>query len=41
MVDSDYQLDPDFLRRCAPQFADEGVGFIQAPQDYRDWEQAP
>ena len=41
VVDSDYQLDPDFLRRCAPLFADEGVGFIQAPQDYRDWEQAP
>ena len=41
VVDSDYQLDPDFLRRCAPLFADEGIGFIQAPQDYRDWEQAP
>ena len=41
VVDSDYQLDPDFLRRCAPLFADPGVGFIQAPQDYRDWEQAP
>jgi cellulose synthase/poly-beta-1,6-N-acetylglucosamine synthase-like glycosyltransferase len=40
VVDSDYQLDPDFLRRCAPLFADERVGFIQAPQDYRDWDQA-
>src|SRR6185503_6671331 len=36
-----YQLDPDFLRRCAPLFGDERVGFIQAPQDYRDWAQAP
>jgi len=41
VVDSDYQLDPGFLRRCAPLFADPGVGFIQAPQDYRDWAQTP
>jgi cellulose synthase/poly-beta-1,6-N-acetylglucosamine synthase-like glycosyltransferase len=41
VIDSDYQLDPEFLRRCAPLFADPTVGFIQAPQDYRDWEQAP
>jgi cellulose synthase/poly-beta-1,6-N-acetylglucosamine synthase-like glycosyltransferase len=41
VVDSDYQLDPAFLRRCAPLFADERIGFIQAPQDYRDWERAP
>ncbi len=41
VVDSDYQIDPGFLARCAPLFADADVGFIQAPQDYRDWEQAP
>jgi len=41
VVDSDYQLDPGFLRRCAPLFADERIGFVQAPQDYRDWDQAP
>jgi cellulose synthase/poly-beta-1,6-N-acetylglucosamine synthase-like glycosyltransferase len=41
VIDSDYQLDPQFLRRCAPLFADPGLGFIQAPQDYRDWQQAP
>jgi cellulose synthase/poly-beta-1,6-N-acetylglucosamine synthase-like glycosyltransferase len=41
VIDSDYQIDPQFLRRCAPLFADETVGFIQAPQDYRDWEHAP
>jgi cellulose synthase/poly-beta-1,6-N-acetylglucosamine synthase-like glycosyltransferase len=40
VVDSDYQLDPDFLLRCAPLFGDEQVGFIQAPQDYRDWQPA-
>jgi glycosyltransferase involved in cell wall biosynthesis len=41
VIDSDYQIDPQFLRRCAPLFADQKVGFIQAPQDYRDWEHAP
>jgi cellulose synthase/poly-beta-1,6-N-acetylglucosamine synthase-like glycosyltransferase len=41
VVDSDYQIDPEFLRRCAPLFADAKVGFIQAPQDYRDWDEAP
>ena len=41
VVDSDYQMDADFLRRCAPLFAEPSVGFIQAPQDYRDWQQAP
>jgi len=41
VIDSDYQIEPQFLRRCAPLFADENVGFIQAPQDYRDWQNAP
>jgi glycosyltransferase involved in cell wall biosynthesis len=41
VVDSDYQIDPGFLRRCAPLFADPRVGFIQAPQDYRAWQHAP
>jgi glycosyltransferase involved in cell wall biosynthesis len=41
VIDADYQLDPQFLAACAPLFADPEVGFIQAPQDYRDWEQAP
>ncbi len=40
VVDSDYQLLPGFLRRCAPAFADPWIGFVQAPQDYRDWTQA-
>ncbi|MEN3308629.1 MAG: hypothetical protein V7603_4831 [Micromonosporaceae bacterium] len=39
VVDSDYQIDPGFLSRCAPLFTDPGVSFIQAPQDYRDWAQ--
>jgi cellulose synthase/poly-beta-1,6-N-acetylglucosamine synthase-like glycosyltransferase len=37
VVDSDYQLDRGFLRRCAPLFKDPWVGFTQAPQDYRGW----
>ena len=41
VVDSDYQIEPDFLWRCAPLFDDPKVGFIQAPQDYRDWEHTP
>ncbi len=41
VVDSDYQIDPEFLRDCAPLFIDPRVGFIQAPQDYRDWQSAP
>ena len=40
VVDSDYQLDRGFLRRCAPLFAESWVGFTQAPQDYRGWERA-
>jgi cellulose synthase/poly-beta-1,6-N-acetylglucosamine synthase-like glycosyltransferase len=40
VVDSDYQLEPGFLRRCAPPFADPWIGFVQSPQDYRDWETA-
>src|SRR6266704_3532338 len=41
VVDSDYQLQPGFLRRCAPMFAESWVGFTQAPQDYRGWSHAP
>ena len=41
VVNSDYQIEPGFLRGCAPAFAEPWVGFIQAPQDYRDWETAP
>ncbi len=41
VIDADYQLAPQFLSACAPLFADPQVGFIQAPQDYRDWRQAP
>jgi cellulose synthase/poly-beta-1,6-N-acetylglucosamine synthase-like glycosyltransferase len=41
IIDADYQVDSQFLRVCAPFFADENLGFLQTPQDYRDWEHAP
>src|SRR5580700_4347185 len=40
VVDSDYQAEPAWLRDCVPLFADRWIGFVQAPQDYRDWRQA-
>jgi cellulose synthase/poly-beta-1,6-N-acetylglucosamine synthase-like glycosyltransferase len=40
VVDSDYQLEPGFLRHCASAFSDPWIGFVQAPQDYRGWRQA-
>ena len=40
VVDSDYQIEPGFLRASVPAFADPWIGFVQAPQDYRGWRQA-
>jgi glycosyltransferase involved in cell wall biosynthesis len=40
VVDSDYQIQPDFLTECARLFADPRLGFVQAPQDYRGWRQS-
>ncbi|MCW2657830.1 MAG: glycosyl transferase, family 2, partial [Jatrophihabitans sp.] len=40
VVDSDYQIQPDFLTECARLFADPILGFVQAPQDYRGWRQS-
>jgi exo-beta-1,3-glucanase (GH17 family)/cellulose synthase/poly-beta-1,6-N-acetylglucosamine synthase-like glycosyltransferase len=36
VIDSDYIVDPDWLRSMAPAFDDPAVGFTQSPQDYRD-----
>jgi cellulose synthase/poly-beta-1,6-N-acetylglucosamine synthase-like glycosyltransferase len=41
IVDADYIVDPDFLTKCAPLFGDPGVSFVQTPQDYRGWQDAP
>src|SRR5882757_1547194 len=40
IIDSDYQVQPGWLRRCAPAFADPWIGFVQTPQDYRGWQSA-
>jgi exo-beta-1,3-glucanase (GH17 family)/cellulose synthase/poly-beta-1,6-N-acetylglucosamine synthase-like glycosyltransferase len=37
VVDADYVVERDWLASLAPYFADEKVGFVQAPQDHRDW----
>jgi exo-beta-1,3-glucanase (GH17 family)/cellulose synthase/poly-beta-1,6-N-acetylglucosamine synthase-like glycosyltransferase len=36
VIDSDYLVDADWLCRMVPHFQDTAVGFVQAPQDYRD-----
>jgi hypothetical protein len=36
VIDSDYMVTPDWLHDLAPQFANEAVAIVQAPQDYRD-----
>lgn len=38
VVDSDYQVRADWLRRLIPYFQRARVGFVQAPQDNREWE---
>jgi cellulose synthase/poly-beta-1,6-N-acetylglucosamine synthase-like glycosyltransferase len=35
-IDADYIVEPDFLRELVPAFADPKIGFVQAPQDYRE-----
>jgi cellulose synthase/poly-beta-1,6-N-acetylglucosamine synthase-like glycosyltransferase len=41
IVDSDYQVRPDWLRSLLPSFADPRVAIVQAPQDYHDGSQNP
>jgi exo-beta-1,3-glucanase (GH17 family)/cellulose synthase/poly-beta-1,6-N-acetylglucosamine synthase-like glycosyltransferase len=36
VIDSDYTVDPDWLRDLVPQFAHPELAIVQAPQDYRD-----
>ena len=37
VIDSDYQVTPDWLSSTVPYFKRAKVGFVQSPQDYRDW----
>jgi cellulose synthase/poly-beta-1,6-N-acetylglucosamine synthase-like glycosyltransferase/exo-beta-1,3-glucanase (GH17 family) len=36
VIDSDYQVHPDWLKATIPHFQRPEVGFVQSPQDYRD-----
>jgi exo-beta-1,3-glucanase (GH17 family)/cellulose synthase/poly-beta-1,6-N-acetylglucosamine synthase-like glycosyltransferase len=36
IIDSDYQVQADWLRDLVPAFANPKVAIVQAPQDYRD-----
>ncbi len=37
VIDSDYLVTPDWLNSLVPYFDKPEVGFVQAPQDHRDW----
>lgn len=39
VIDSDYKVDPHWLRTLVPAFADHKIAIVQAPQDYRDAEE--
>jgi exo-beta-1,3-glucanase (GH17 family)/cellulose synthase/poly-beta-1,6-N-acetylglucosamine synthase-like glycosyltransferase len=36
VIDSDYQVEPFWLRRALPLFASKEIALVQGPQDYRD-----
>ena len=36
VIDSDYQVNPDWLKICIPHFGNPKVALVQGPQDYRD-----
>jgi len=36
VIDSDYQVEPFWLRRALPLFASPSIALVQGPQDYRD-----
>jgi len=39
VIDSDYQVSPAWLKDLTPHFVNPKIGFVQAPQDYRDGEE--
>ncbi len=39
VIDSDYIVDSHWLKSLIPYFEKSDVGFVQAPQDYRDWKE--
>jgi cellulose synthase/poly-beta-1,6-N-acetylglucosamine synthase-like glycosyltransferase len=36
VIDSDYQVNPQWLRSLVPNFSSPEIAIVQAPQDYRD-----
>jgi exo-beta-1,3-glucanase (GH17 family)/cellulose synthase/poly-beta-1,6-N-acetylglucosamine synthase-like glycosyltransferase len=40
VIDSDYVVDPNWLRDLTPMFEDLRLAIVQAPQDYRDADQS-
>jgi exo-beta-1,3-glucanase (GH17 family)/cellulose synthase/poly-beta-1,6-N-acetylglucosamine synthase-like glycosyltransferase len=40
VIDSDYVVEPCWLRQLTPAFQDQRVAIVQAPQDYRDADQS-
>jgi exo-beta-1,3-glucanase (GH17 family)/cellulose synthase/poly-beta-1,6-N-acetylglucosamine synthase-like glycosyltransferase len=36
VIDSDYMVEPNWLRDLAPSFGNSAMAIVQAPQDYRD-----
>ena len=41
VVDSDYIVDRNWLRSLTPYFENPKTGWVQAPQDHRDWQDDP
>ncbi|WP_193552288.1 glycosyltransferase [Oleisolibacter albus] len=41
VIDSDYQVTPDWLSSTVPYFQNPKVAFVQSPQDYREWNDHP
>jgi exo-beta-1,3-glucanase (GH17 family)/cellulose synthase/poly-beta-1,6-N-acetylglucosamine synthase-like glycosyltransferase len=40
VIDSDYCVDPNWLKHLVPHFADPKMAIVQGPQDYRDGDQS-
>jgi exo-beta-1,3-glucanase (GH17 family)/cellulose synthase/poly-beta-1,6-N-acetylglucosamine synthase-like glycosyltransferase len=40
VIDSDYVVEPGWLRELTPAFQDQRIAIVQAPQDYRDADQS-
>ncbi len=37
VIDGDYVVEPDWLKAVVPHLDDPGIGFVQCPQDHRDF----